>query len=61
MFLDKRYIKTQTERFRKSAIPSMIKTLNDCQRKKRETFKKLDNVPVNHVFYSPYRCDINKH
>ena len=54
-------IKTQTERFRKSAIPSMIKLLNNCQKKKRETFKKLDNaVPVNHVLYSPYHCDINK-
>ena len=38
-------LKIQTERFRKSAIPSMIKMLNDCQRKKREIFKKLDNVP----------------
>ena len=54
-------IKTQTERFRKSAIPSMIKLLNNCQKKKRDTFKKLDNaVPVNHVLYSPYHCDINK-
>ena len=23
--------------------------LNDCQKKKRDTLKKLDNVPVNHV------------
>ena len=53
-------LKIQTERFRKSAIPSMIKMLNDCQRKKSETFKKLDNVPVNYVLPSPYHCDINK-
>ena len=34
-------IKTQTERFRKSAISTihMIKMLNDCQKKKREPFE----------------------
>ena len=53
-------MKTQTEIFRKSAIPSMIKMQNNCQEKKRETFKKLDNVPVNHVLHSLYHCDINK-
>ena len=36
------------------SIPSMIKMLNNCQRKKSETFKKLDNVPVNYVLPSPY-------
>ena len=42
-------VKSQTERFRKSAIPSMLKMLNGCQREKRVTFKKLDAMPVNHV------------
>ena len=41
--------KAQTERFRKSAIPSMITMLNDCQKRKKETFKKLDTMPVNRV------------
>ena len=53
-------VKAQTERFGNSAIPSMIKMLNDCQRKKSDIFKKLDNMPVNHVHMSPYHCDINK-
>ena len=53
-------IRSQTERFRKSAIPSMIKMLNDCQKQKQKTFKKLDAVPVNHVCFSPYHCDNNK-
>ena len=39
--------KAQTERFRKSAIPSMITMLNDCQKRKKEKFKKLDTMPVN--------------
>ena len=55
-----RVVKAQTERFRKSAIPSMIKMLNDFQKGKEETYKKLDAVPVNHVFLSPYHCEINK-
>ena len=41
--------KYQTERFKRSAIPSMIRLLNDCQKKKEETFKKLNAMPVNHV------------
>ena len=53
-------VRAQTERFRKSAIPSMIKLLNDCQRKKSETFKKLDTMPVNHACSSLYHCDNNK-
>ena len=32
-------VKAQTERFGNSAIPSMIKMLNDCQSKKSDTFK----------------------
>ena len=44
-----RVVRAQTERFRKSAIPYMIKLLNDVQRRKRETLKKLDIMPVNHV------------
>ena len=43
-------VKMQTERFRKSAIPSMLRMLNGCHRKQNETFKKLDAVPVNNVF-----------
>ena len=43
-----------------SLIPSMIKMLNDCQKKKRETFKKLDNMPVNYVLFTLYHCVINK-
>ena len=39
--------KAQTERFRKSAIPSMITMLNDFQKRKKEKFKKLDTMPVN--------------
>ena len=46
--------KAQTERFRKSAIPSMIKMLNDYQKGKEVTLKKLNAMPVNHVFFSPY-------
>ena len=52
--------RSHTERFRKSAIPSMIKMLNDCQRQKKETLKKLDAMPVNHVCFSLYHCDNNK-
>ena len=52
--------KAQTERFRKSSIPYMLKLLNEVQAKKREALKKLDIIPVNHVCSSPYHCDINK-
>ena len=44
-------VRAQTEPFRKSAIPSMIKLLNDCHREKTETFKKLDTMPVNHACF----------
>ena len=51
----------KTERFRKSAIPFMIKMLNDKQRETVETYKKLKAViPVNHVCTSLYHCDNNK-
>ena len=53
-------VRSHTERFRKSAIPSMIKMLNDCQKQKKETLKKLDAMPVNHVCFSLYHCDNNK-
>ena len=36
--------KCQTERLRKSAIPSMIRLLNNCQKKKEETFRKLNAI-----------------
>ena len=52
--------KVQTERFRKSAIPSMVKMLNDYEREKKETFNKLNAVPVNHACIGLYRCDNNK-
>ena len=51
-------VKAQTERFKKSVIPSMIKMLNDCQKRKEDTFKKLDAMPVNRVYFS--HCDNNK-
>ena len=53
-------VKSQTERFKKSAIPSMLKMLNVVQREKRVTFKKLDAMPVNHVSLGLYHCDNNK-
>ena len=53
--------KYQTDRFKKSAIPFMIKMLSDNQRETTESFKKLHSiVPVNHVCTSPYHCDNNK-
>ena len=42
-------VRIQTERLKKSAIPSMLRMLNDYHRKQNETFKKLDAVPVNNV------------
>ena len=42
-------VRAQTERFKKSAIPSMLRMLNECQREKRDTYRKLDAMPVNHV------------
>ena len=53
-------VRAQTERFRKSSIPFMIKMLNDCQRKKKDALKKIDAVPVNHAFFGPYHCDNDK-
>ena len=40
-------VKTQTERFRKSAIPSMIRMLNSYQKRKNDTLKKIATMPVN--------------
>ena len=54
-------VRAQTERLRKSAIPSMIKMLNSYESGKRKLLKQLDlSVPVNHGFASPYHCDNNK-
>ena len=53
-------VRMQTERFKKSAIPSMLKMLNSYHKKQNETFRKLDAVPVNNVYHSLYHCDINK-
>ena len=53
-------VRVQTERFRKSAIPSMVKMLNDVEKEKKETFDKLNAVPVNHACISLYHCDNNK-
>ena len=33
------FAKAQTEMFRKSAIPSMMKMLNDCQKSKKRNLK----------------------
>ena len=56
-------VKANTERFKKSSIPAMIRLLNDYQRKKKDTFHKLDAMiamPVNSVSSSQYHCDNNK-
>ena len=54
-------VRAFTERFRKSAIPAMVKMLNDYEADKQQKFKKLDAlVPVNYVYSSPYHCDNNK-
>ena len=53
-------VKANTERFRKSAVPSMIRQLNDYQKKTRDILCKVDAMPVNSVSYRPYHCDINK-
>ena len=51
-------IRIQTERFRKSAIPSMVKLLNEHEAKKQKQFKKLSTIiPVNYVCNSLYHCD----
>ena len=52
---------SHTERFRKSAIPYMIRKLNDCQTERNKLFKKLVSiVPVNHGSSSPYHCGNEK-
>merc|ERR1712074_74924 len=53
-------VKTQTERFRKSAIPTMIRMLNSCQKRKNEILKRINTMPVKNVLPSPYHCDNNK-
>ena len=55
-----RVVKANTERFKRSSIPAMIRLLNDCQRKKKDTFNKLNAMPVNSVSSSQYHCDNNK-
>ena len=67
-FMDKRcpsikfyqVVRAQTECFKRSAIPSMIRKLNSYQKKKFETLKKIDIMPVKNVLFSPYHCDNNK-
>ena len=52
---------SNTERFRKSAIPFMIRKLNSCQSEKNKLLKKLVSiVPVNHGSSSPYHCGNEK-
>ena len=53
---------SHTERFRRSAIPVMIRKLNSCQSEKSKVLKKLGSiVPVNHgSFSSPYHCGNEK-
>ena len=44
--------KALTERFRKSAIPSMQRLLNNDDKEKKEIFKVIENtVPVNYGIY----------
>ena len=51
-------VRAYTERFRKSAIPSMLRILNEYEKQKK--FKKLNAlVPVNYVSCSPYHCNNN--
>ncbi len=51
-------VRSFTERFRKSAIPSMLKMLNDYEAEKHKKFKQLDSiVPVNYVCNGPHHCD----
>ena len=43
------HVFTFTERYRRSAIPNMQRLLNDSEKEKIETFKKIENtVPVNY-------------
>ena len=53
-------VRAQTERFKRSAIPSMIRMLNSYQKKNLETLKKIDFMPVKNVLFSPYHCDNKK-
>ena len=54
-------IRAHTERFRKSAIPSMVKMLNASVSKKRKLFNQLDSlVPVNYDPTRLYHCDNDK-
>ena len=54
-------IRAHTERFRKSAIPSMVKMLNASESKKRKLFNQLDSfVPVNYGPSRLYHCDNDK-
>ena len=51
-------VRASTERFHKSAIPSMVKLLNEHEAKKQKQFKKLSTIiPVNYVCNSPYHCN----
>ena len=51
-------VRSFTERFRKSAVPSMLKMLNDYEAEKHKKFKQLDSiVPVNYVCNGPHHCD----
>ena len=51
-------VRSFTERFCKSAIPSMLKMLNDHEAEKHKKLKKLDSiVPVNYVCNGPHHCD----
>ena len=39
-----RVVRASTERFQKSAIPSMVKLLNEHEAKKQKQFKKLSTI-----------------
>ena len=55
-------VKAYTERFRKSAVPYMIRQLNDYHKRKKDILSKVDalSMPVNYVSCSPNHCDNNK-
>ena len=51
-------VRASTERFQKSAIPSMVKLLNQNEAMKQKQFKELStNMPVNYVCNGPHHCD----
>ena len=51
-------VRASTERFRKSAIPSMVKLLNENEAMKQKQFKELSTIiPVNYFCNGPHHCN----